>query len=142
MIIGGFAENGKSLNTRWHLEYSEHPTPEGQYRMEEFSIARPDFTSLTGISVIDYNDQLLLFGGVDDKMQYFGRDILISTDEGLNWTTADTTKNRLPEVYQARQKQTAIVRNNNIFLFGGQDATTTYSDVYKGRLNSIDWDNN
>ncbi|MBO7458098.1 MAG: hypothetical protein J6T80_02435 [Paludibacteraceae bacterium] len=142
MIIGGFAENGRSLNTRWNIEYSPHTPENGGYRMQEFSIDRPQFTSLTGISVISYNNQLLLFGGVDDKMQYFGRDILISTDEGLNWTIADTTKNRLPEVYQARQKQTAIVRNNNIFLFGGQDATTTYSDVYKGRLNSIDWDNN
>ena len=73
-------------------------------------------------------------------MSYFGRDILCSKNEGLTWEKADTTKNRLPEVYQARQKQSAIVRDNNIYLFGGQDATKTYSDVYKGRLNSIDWD--
>ncbi len=139
MIIGGFAENGKSLNTRWNFEYSSH-TPENKgYRMQEYSIDRPQFTSLTGVSVIWYNNQLLLFGGVDDQMSYFGRDILYSTDEGLNWYPVDTTKNRLPEVYQARQKQTAIVRNNTIYLFGGQDKTTTYSDVYTGRLNSIDW---
>lgn len=139
MILGGFAENGKSLNTRWHLEYSEHPYPDGQYRMEEFSIDRPQFSSMTGISVVWYNDRMLLFGGVDDKMTYFGRDILVSTDEGLTWTKADTAKNQLPEVYQARQKQSAIVRDNNIYLFGGQDRHTTYSDVYRGRLNSIDW---
>ena len=139
MIIGGFAENGQSLNTRWNLEYSTHPLPHGTYRLEEFSIDRPHFTSLTGISVIEYNDQLLLFGGVDDQMQYFGREIFSSVDEGLTWTTTDSTKNQLPEVYQARQKQSAIVRDNNIYLFGGQDKTTTYSDVYKGRLNSIDW---
>lgn len=142
IIIGGFAENGQSLNTRWNLEYSSHPQPNGTYRLEEFSIDRPDFTILTGISVIDYNNQLLMFGGVDDKMQYFGRDILYSEDEGLNWYAVDTTKNQLPEVYQARQKQNAVIRDNNIYLFGGQDQHTTYSDVYKGRLNSIDWDNN
>jgi len=139
MIIGGFAENGRSLNTRWNLEYSPHTQEDGGYRVEEFSIDRPQFTSLTGISVISYNDQLLLFGGVDDNMNYFGRDILISEDEGLNWTVADTAKNQLPAVYQARQKQTAIVRDNNIYLFGGQDSRITYSDVYKGHLNSIDW---
>lgn len=139
MIIGGFAENGKSLNTRWNLEFSAHPSPKGTYRMEEFSIDRPAFKSLTGISVIWYNNQLLLFGGVDENMNYYGRDILISTDEGLNWNLADTTKNQLPEVYQARQKQTAIVRDGYIYLFGGEDAATTYSDVYRGRLNSIDW---
>ena len=139
MIIGGFAENGRSLNTRWNIEYSAHPAPTGTYRMEDFSIDRPQFTSLTGISVIEYDDRLMLFGGVDDKMSYFGRDILISDNEGLTWEKADTTKNQLPPVYQARQKQTAIVRNNYIYLFGGQDKTTTYSDVYRGKLNSIDW---
>ena len=143
LIIGGFAENGRSLNTRWSLEYvqyAEHAV--GEYRMEEFSIDRPTFHSLTGISVIDYNDQLLLFGGVDDKMTYLGRDILYSVNEGLTWLPADTTKNRLPDTYQARQKQNAIVRDNYIYLFGGQDGSTTYSDVYRGHLNSIDWDNN
>ena len=139
MIIGGFAENGKSLNTRWNLEYSPQISQHDGYRLSEFSIDRPHFTSLTGISVISYDDKLMLFGGVDADMTYFGRDILISEDEGLNWVAADTAKNQLPEVYQARQKQTAIVRDNNIYLFGGQDKITTYSDVYKGHLNSIDW---
>ena len=139
MIIGGFAENGRSLNSRWNFEYSRHIKENGGYRIEEYSIDRPTFTTLTGVSVIWYNDQLLMFGGVDADMKYFGRDILISNDEGLNWTQADSVKNQLPEVYQARQKQTAIVRDNYIYLFGGQDNITTFSDVYRGKLNSIDW---
>lgn len=139
MIIGGFADNGKSLNTRWNLEYSRHIPENNGYRLQEFSIDRPKFTSLTGISVVRYKNQLFLFGGVDANMTYFGRDILVSNDEGLNWVAADTTKNRLPAVYSARQKQSAIVRDNYIYLFGGQDRTTTYSDVYRGRLNSIEW---
>ena len=140
MIVGGFAENGKSLNTRWNIEYSRHTTENGGYRLQEFSIDRPQFTHLTGISLISYNDQLMLFGGVDEKMSYFGREILISNNEGLTWEPADSTKNQLPDVYQARQKQNAIVRDNYIYLFGGQDAQTTYSDVYRGHLNSIDWE--
>ena len=139
MIIGGFAENGLSLNTRWNLEYSRHIPDNGGYRLQDFSIDRPSFTTLTGISVIWYNNQLLMFGGVDANMTYFGRDILISNDEGLNWSKADTTKNQLPAVYKARQKQTAIVRDDYIYLFGGQDKDATYSDVYRGRLNSINW---
>ena len=91
------------------------------------------------MSVVWYNNQMLLFGGVDDQMSYFGRDILVSTNEGMTWTKADTLKNRLPEVYQARQKQSAIGRGNDIYLFGGQGQTSSYSDVYRGRLNSIDW---
>ena len=80
-----------------------------------------------------------MFGGVDEKMSYFGREILISKDEGLNWVKADSTKNQLPEAYSARQKQTAIVRGNYIYLFGGEDADVSYSDVYRGTLNSIEW---
>ena len=72
-------------------------------------------------------------------MTYLGRDILYSEDEGLTWLRADTTKNRLPDTYQARQKQSAIVRDKDIYIFGGQDGSTTYSDVYRGRLNSIGW---
>lgn len=139
MVIGGFAENGRSLNTRWNFEYSRHIPDNSGYRIQEFSIDRPKFSNITGASVIWYNNQLMMFGGVDENMKYFGRDILISKDEGLNWTLADTTKNQLPEAYQARQKQNTIVLNNNIYLFGGQDAVHTYSDVYRGRLNSIDW---
>ena len=140
MIIGGFAENGRSLNTRWNIEYVQYSDKSaGEYRMEEFSIDRPSFKSLTGISVIDYNDQLLLFGGVDENVTYLGRDIFISENEGLSWVAADTAKNQLPETYGARQKQSAIVRNDYIYVFGGQDGQQTYSDVYRGRLNSINW---
>ncbi|MBO5619050.1 MAG: hypothetical protein J5902_03605 [Paludibacteraceae bacterium] len=139
MIMGGFAESGRALNSRWNLEYSRHTPENNGYRLQEFSVDRPAFKALTGISVIWYNNRLLMFGGVDADMKYQGRDILISTDEGLNWTAADTTKNKLPEVYTARQKQTALVRDNYIYLFGGQDAYATYSDVYRGKLNSIDW---
>lgn len=139
MIIGGFAEDGRSLNTRWNIEYSAHIHTNGGYRLEEFSIDRPRFGSLTGISVIWYDNKLMMFGGVDSDMQYLGRDILVSTDEGMNWLKADTLKNQLPEAYQARQKQTAIVRGSYIYLFGGQDRNSTYSDVYRGKLNSIDW---
>lgn len=140
MIIGGFAKNGRSLETRWNLEYTEYlDHTNGTFRLEEFSVGRPSSMSLTGISVIWYNGQLMLFGGVDDKMTYLGRNIYISKNEGMTWTMADTTKNRLPETYQARQKQNAIHRHNYIYLFGGQDSKITYSDVYRGKLNSIDW---
>ena len=140
MIIGGFAENGRSLNSRWNLEYTKFMDGgKGSFRLEEFSVGRPTSMSLTGISVIWYNDQLMLFGGVNDKMTYLGRDIYISNNEGMTWTMADTTKNRLPESFQARQKQNAIRKGNYIYLFGGQDSKTTYSDVYRGKLTSIDW---
>lgn len=139
MILGGFAENGRALNCRWNLEYSTHIKENNGYRLQDFSLDRTSFNGVTGLSVVYYNNSLLLFGGVDDKAKYLGRDIFVSTNEGITWTKADSTKNRLPESYQARQKLSAIVRDNNIYIFGGEDSEQTYSDAYKGRLNSIDW---
>ena len=139
MIIGGFAEDGASLNSRWNLEYSTHIKEHNGYRLQDFSQDHSAFSGVTGISVVYYNNQLMLFGGVDNKMTYLGRDIFVSSDEGLTWTAADTTKNRLPEAYQARQKLSALVRDNYIYIFGGEDSEMTYTDAYRGRLNSIDW---
>ena len=133
MLIGGIDQNGTILNTRWCLEYSTHPAPQGTYRMQEFSAGRTNFGETAGAAVVWYKNQLLLFGTDND--------IMVSTDEGLNWVKADSTKNSLPEAARGRKKQTAIVRDKCIYLFGGQDAYTTYGDVYRGRLNSIDWKN-
>lgn len=137
MVVGGRAKSGAVLNSRWNLEFS----PVVGYRMQNFSIDRPAFADLTGASVIWYNHQLLMFGGVDADMQYLGRDILVSNDEGLNWTAADSTKNCLPDTYTARQKQSVLVRDNAIYVFGGEQQDRTFSDVYRGKLNSIDWNN-
>lgn len=137
MVVGGRAKSGAVLNSRWNLEFS----PVVGYRMQNFSIDRPAFADLTGASVIWYNHQLLMFGGVDADMQYLGRDILVSNDEGLTWTAADSAKNFLPDVYNARQKQSVLVRDNAIYVFGGEQQDRTFSDVYRGKLNSIDWDN-
>lgn len=134
IIIGGFSQEGKSLNSRWNLEYSKA----SGYRMKNFSIETPVFTSLTGASVIWYGNALFLFGGVDDRM-HFQQPMLVSEDEGMNWVVPDTTKNQLPKEYQTRQKQSAFVYNKNIYLVGGSYLTTTFTDIYCGRLTSIDW---
>lgn len=138
MIIGGYAKNGQCLNSRWNIEYAETSTK--PYRFINYSIEQPSFTTLTGVSVVWYNNQLLMVGGVDADMQFRGNEILVSIDEGFTWQQADTTKCQLPASYTARQKQTMIVHDDNIYIVGGQDMSTTYSDVYRGRLNSIDWD--
>lgn len=142
MIMGGYTADGKAVNSRWNIEYSEilkDDTNNG-YRIVNFAIDRPAFKSITGASVVWYDDKLYLFGGIDADMQYNGRDILVSEDEGISWVAADTTKNQLPDAYTARQKQSVIVRDNNIYVFGGESQTETFSDVYRGRLNSIDWE--
>lgn len=137
LILGGYARNGQCTNSRWSVEYA--PTIKGLYRLMNYSIEQKDFATLTGTSVIWYKNQLMMVGGVDENMVFRGRDIYVSSNEGYTWTKADTTKCKLPETYTPRQKQTVFVHNNNIYLLGGEDLSTTYSDVYCGRLNSIDW---
>lgn len=135
MIVGGRTEDGTPLNTRWNLEFE---LSDG-YRIKNFSIEQPHFQSLTGISVIQYDNQLIMFGGIDNDSQW-RTSILYSKDEGMNWFAPDTTHNRLPDNYGQRQKQTVTIDdNNNIYLIGGQSFTHTYSDVYRGYLNSINW---
>lgn len=134
MIIGGIDKDGVELDNRWCMEYSTHPTEQkGTYRLEDFSSGRMNFAPVSGAAAVAYKKQLLLFRYAD---------IMVSTDEGLNWSKADSTKNRLPETFRARQYQTAIVHNKNIYLFGGLNEQGVQSDVCRGRLNSIDWPNN
>ncbi len=134
-VIGGFSRSGKSLNSRWNIEYSAS----FGYRLVNFSTEKPVFTSLTGASVVFYDDALFMFGGVDDNLQY-RQPILYSLDEGMSWDVPDSTHNALPAAYGLRQKQSAFVYNNNIFLVGGSYLNKTYVDIYKGRIASIDWD--
>lgn len=143
MVVGGRSLDGTPVNTRWNFEY-ETPTnsenmPSAGYRVVDFSIEQPTFHSLTGMSIIQYNDHLIMFGGVDNDMEYRS-DILYSDDEGMHWYVPDTAQNRLPETYQSRQQQTVVVDSeDNIYIIGGQTNTQTFSDVYRGYLNSMKW---
>ncbi len=136
MVIGGFSANGESLNTRWNVEYTE----DKGYTWTNFSIEQPNFRSLTGVSVIWYNERFYLFGGVDANNQVGEYAILESVDEGMNWSVPDSAHNCLPDSYQLRSKSSVFVGHNNaIYIVGGQSRTQIFSDVYRGKLNSIDW---
>ena len=137
-VIGGYARNGECINSRWNVEYS--PTIDGLYRWVNYSIEQPEFSTLTGVSVIWYKNQLMMFGGVDKDMTFRGDQILVSKDEGFTWTPIDTTKCSMPETYTARQKQSVLLKDNDIYVIGGQNQRETFGDAYRGRLNSIDWE--
>jgi len=136
-IIGGYARSGECTNSRWNIEYA--PTIKDLYRLMNYSIEQPEFQTITGASVIWYKQQLMLFGGVDKNMTFHSKHILVSKDEGYTWSQVDTTKCLLPETYTERQKQSVLVKDNYIYLIGGQNQQQTFADSYKGRLNSIDW---
>lgn len=136
MILGGYSREGESLNSRWSFEYS---AVEDIYRVRDFTIEQPNFTSLTGASMVWYDDKIFLFGGIDSEGLYRTSSAFYSLDEGMNWQTPDSAKWNAPAAYGIRQKQSAIVRDNYIYLFGGESRDYYYSDAYRTRLNSIDW---
>ena len=81
-----------------------------------------------------------MFGGVDAENKLEDNAILESFDEGMNWSVPDSTHNSLPESYKARAYQSVMTdSNNNIYIVGGKSRTEVFSDVYKGKLNSINW---
>ncbi len=136
MVVGGFSATGESLNTRWNVEYLENRG----YTWTNFSIEQPAFRSLTGVSVIWYNKRFYLFGGADADNQLGDYAMLESVDEGMNWNIPDSAHNCLPTTYQLRSKSSVFVGSDNaIYIVGGQSRTAIFSDVYRGKLNSIDW---
>lgn len=136
MIVGGRAMNGDIVNARWNLEYSAN----AGYRIKDFSIVQPTFETLNGVSIIQYADQLIMFGGTDNNLD-MRTDILYSKDEGMNWYVPDSANNQLPSSYTTRSHQSVLVDNeDNIYIIGGQTTTQSLSDVYRGFLNSSKWD--
>ncbi len=136
MVVGGFSSSGASLNTRWNVEY----TLEKGYRWTNFSIEQPSFKELTGIDIVWYNKRFYLFGGVDKDNQIGAYPILESIDEGMNWSVPDSAHNCLPSTYELRTKPSVIIDSDSaIYIAGGQSRTDIFSDIHRGRLNSIDW---
>jgi hypothetical protein len=136
MVVGGRAMNGDIVNARWNLEYAA----KAGYRIKDFSIAQPTFETLNGVSIIQYDDQLMMFGGTDNNLE-MRTDILYSKDEGMNWYVPDSVNNQLPRSYTTRSHQSVLVDNeDNIYIIGGQTTTQSLSDVYRGFLNSSKWD--
>jgi hypothetical protein len=136
MIVGGRANNGDMVNSRWNLEYVRQQG----YRLKDFSIAQPSFESLIGVSIIQYNKQLIMFGGTDNDLA-MRSDILYSDDEGMNWYLPDSTSNQLPSTYLPRTNQTVLIdADENIYIIGGQSQSRSYGDVYRGYLNSKKWE--
>ena len=133
IVVGGRNINGDPVNSRWSFEYDPNVK---KYSLKDFTISQPSFNTLTGASIIQYDGKLMMFGGIDNNLEW-NSTMLYSKDEGMNWQIPDTTFNQLPTQYGNRHNQTALVLDNSIYLIGGQSHNTSFSDVYRGRLNSL-----
>lgn len=131
MVMGGITSDGLICNTRWCTE-------DGSLWVD-YSVEQPEFGSLAGAAVVYYADRLLMFGGVDADNQTFDGAMLESYDEGLHWVEPDTALNKLPDTYVMRTNQSAFVYGTNIYLFGGRTRTQVFSDMWRGKLNKMDF---
>ena len=130
------------MNSRWNLEWIETDAGTGYYRFENFTIEQPAFSAITGAAMCVYDGRLLLFGALENGSDIVEHPVLESLDEGMNWSVPDTAQNRLPDEYSVRQRQAlAITDDMAIILIGGQNRTTSFADVWRGKKNLIEMEN-
>lgn len=138
LFVGGYNVDGQMLSTRWDVEtYTQGG--EQRQRVANLSDERSKFEPLADAAMVYYGNQLFLFGGVDQDMNIVDS-VRCSNDEGMNWQAVDTAHMNLPKQVRARYHMSAFVHNDYIYLIGGQSRTQMYTDVYRIRLNSIDWE--
>jgi hypothetical protein len=118
----------------------------------DFSKENTTFGYRTGVSLVNYEDKLLMFGGVDNNETLHSLLFMQSADEGFSWKDIDSTKMTIRMTfpfqkndstlygyrkYERRFNQSVVVDNNkNIILIGGRDSIPTiFTDVWIGRLN-------
>lgn len=90
----------------------------------------------TGMSIVRYDNKLLMFGGYVDSTF-----VQVSADEGFSWAKADTVAIKLPKNFKLRTSQSTFVdEQNRIVIVGGKDIlNNSLSDIWTMKLNSIDW---
>lgn len=138
MLLGGLSEEGKVLKHLWTLEWSEVTQ---NITLTDYGTEKLTYPQIVNASAVWYGDMMLLFGAQDGQYEYHDAQVYCSKDEGLHWAALDSKKCQLPERFGKRSKVAAtVVDGTDIYLIGGKDNSKTYSDVYHGRLTSINWD--
>lgn len=140
LVLGGNAASGALLSTKWSVQKEIS----SKYKWVEFSKDKPDLTTLSGVSMIHYDNKLLLFGGMDKNGNIVGKGYKESIDEGMTWRNTDSVYNVIVDTgnaitYQPRSYQSVIhdTSNHYIYLLGGRNNTSSFSDVWVGRLNRM-----
>lgn len=132
LLLGGFDSAGRMPAAGWSLEEAGDG-----FRMLNLNASRYPQSAIAGAALVSYAGRLIRFGGMlaDGSIS----NVYESESEGLFFVAADTTHLPVPDGFAPRYRQSAVVVGNYIYLFGGQDHSRYYSDVYRVRLNSIDW---
>lgn len=151
IVLGGYSADGRLLNNVWSTE-------NGTYWVD-FTVENITLDSLSGATILPYDGKLLLFGGMNDAGKIVETNYMESKDDGLSWSTPDTTYNQIREAtvignkttylkYVPRSYQSALniivnypqkkYSDSYIYLIGGRDERgTVYKDVWVGKLNKL-----
>ena len=136
IVFGGYSQQGVMLASRWSAEQVN-----GVVRWTDYSLSRGNFSAVAGTQIVPYNGMLLMLGGLNADNSLHSTGIWQSVDEGLSWTAADTASNALPASFTPRYRHSFFVDDDdNLFVIGGQSLTETFSDVYTGKLGSLDFE--
>ena len=131
-LYGGYDRDGRMSAAGWSLEDKG-----GEFRLINLNSSRYAQSAIAGAALVSYAGRLIRFGGLLEDGSVSG--VYESETEGLTFTSSDTAHLPVPEGFAPRYRQSAVVIGSCIYLFGGQDHNQYYSDVYRTRLNSIDW---
>ena len=127
MVLGGLNRDGARNRTTWLSEngYAWEPIDDGALQ------------ALQGAALMQYDDKLLLFGGMTSTGNIVP--LLESANEGLSWAVPDSASNVLPEGYAARAYQSLILdeEDKRFYLIGGRNSARTFSDVWSVKLNRM-----
>ncbi len=136
VIAGGYDRDGKMTNARWNLEYNYIYD---EYHLTNMALDGRSFPAFAGTSISYYNNFIYLLGGIHNDRSYLSN-VFISLDEGAHWSEITNSDNsKRPENVSGRYHTNTFVHGTNLYIIGGEDNSTTYSDVYRGRMNSIGW---
>lgn len=134
IVMGGRDKNNNILNSCWSFEYT---VSSDTVRIQNYATGR-NMPKISATAIVYYYNSLMRFGGINESGQLDSA-IYVSTTEGITWQVADSASNQLPDEFGKRQKINALVYDNDVYLFGGQTANELKTDIWKGRINSIDW---
>lgn len=144
IVLGGYSKSGEILSSVWNVQKDIS----NKYVWVNFMDGKKSFEALSGAQLINYDNKLLMFGGQGINGRVIEDGYRESIDEGLSWRKTDSIYNVIKDIdkdviYQSRSNQSVVLDDANhfIYLFGGRSqgtsGVTTYSDVWRGKLNRM-----
>lgn len=131
LVAGGYTLQGRMTGACWAFEAA--PTGCRMVRLQN------SMQPFAGAAIAWYGQKLVWYGGLDGGQQLM-EGMRVSPTEGMTWTTVtDTIHSPWPAEFGKRWRVSAFTKGDCIWLIGGQTASGFMTDVWRGRLNSIDW---